>query len=551
MALKHCKHIRIVLFLAISLFSYSSSEAQTTDNLRLPKFKFNAGAGEYDTVGYKKANENSIEAAGILEREINPEEYILGPGDVLNVFYLTSETTEYDAIISPEGKLFLPSVGAISLKSKTLAEAEKIVRGRVEKVFKTREVSLSLKKLRTFKITLLGAVRRPTIVTATAADRISEVIDRAGGLLFNSSLRRIAIERDVLKTPVEADLQRFYSLGDRASNPTVLGGDRITIPYTYEKRSISILGDVALPGTFEFKEGDRLSTLVRFGQNFLPSAFLDSVEFVRFNENNSQIERQYLDLNSWRDNITFSQPLENDVELRAGDRLFVRSLPEWQQTNTIAVKGEVVYPGNYAISKNSTRLKDIIEMAGGFTEDAALESSVLIRRKEWLIEDRELGRLYNTPAKDMTEDELRYFKARVRENLGSIVVDFKNLGTNNIVLQEKDSIHIASKRNYVNILGRVNSPGRIVYNPQYRYEDYITLAGGYGYRADEGNTVVIKPNSVQYPAGSRNYTIEPGDNILIPEEPATDYGEVALTALTVVAQLVTILAVVISLSRPN
>ncbi|MES2766685.1 MAG: SLBB domain-containing protein [Bacteroidota bacterium] len=529
-------------------------KAQATDNVRLPQFKFNSRAGEYDTAGFKNAAEVSKEATGVLEKEINPEEYILGPGDVVSVSIWAVTSTEIDAVISPEGKLLLPSIGAISLKNTTLADAEKIVRERVNKVFKTKEVVLSLKKLRSFKVTLLGAVRRPALVTATASDRISEVIDRAGGLLFNSSLRRITIERDGLKAPIEVDLQKFYSLGDKSANPTVLGGDRITIPYTYEKRSVSVVGEVALPGMFEFKEGDRLSAFVKFAQGFLPSALLDSVEIVRFNENNSEIERTYVDLSSWRDYVTLPVSIDNDIELRAGDRIFVRAIPDWQKPGTVAIKGEVQFPGSYAIGKNTERLKDIIALAGGFTQDADLENSILVRRQEWDIEDKEFGRLLSVPQKDMNEDELRYFKARAREYRGVIVVDFKNLDkgpTGDIILQDKDSVHIAPKKNYVNIIGRVNSPGRVLYHPNYTYNDYIVKAGGYGYRADKGNTVVIKPSSVQYPAGSGNYTIDPGDNILVPEEPETDYGVIFTTSLTVLAQLVTILAVVISLRANN
>ncbi|HYF01975.1 MAG TPA: SLBB domain-containing protein [Patescibacteria group bacterium] len=520
----------------------------------MPQFKFNPRAGEYDTVGFKKAEEISKDAAGILETEIDPAQYILGPGDVLHVFVLTSITTELDAVVSPEGKLLLPNIGIVNLKNKSLAQADSIVRQRIEKVYKAREVAVSLKKLRTFKVSLLGAVRKPTMINATAADRISEVIDRAGGLLHNSSLRRIVVEREGATAAIEADLQKFYSLGDKSSNPTVLGGDRITIPYTFEKQTITVLGDVALPGVFEFKEGDRLSVALRFAQGFLPSSYLDSIEIVRFRANGVDIERIFFDASTWVGSSLSSIPESYDITLKSGDRIFVRTIPEWQKSATVAVRGEVKYPGTYAITKNSTRLKDVIAMAGGFTENAALESSVLVRRKELEVEDREYWRLMNVPQKDMSEDELRYFRARARENRGAIVVDFKNIETDaagNTILEEKDSVHITSKRLFVNILGRVNSPGRIPFNEQYTYEDYIREAGGYGYRADKGRSVIIKPNGVQYPSDSRSYRIEPGDDILVPEEEEVKYGEIFTTGLTVLAQIITVIAVVVSLTQNN
>jgi protein involved in polysaccharide export with SLBB domain len=544
----------LYIALGLSLFLVSSAFAQTTDNIRLPQFRFNPRAGEYDTVGFKKAEDISKDATGVLEREINPAEYILGPGDALNVFILTSTTSEFDAVISPEGKLLLPNIGVISLKNRSLAEADSIIRHHVEKVYKAREVAVSLKKLRTFKVTLLGSVRKPAIINATAADRLSEVIDRAGGLLNNSSLRRITIEREGVDTVISADLQRFYFLGDKASNPTLLGGDRITVPYAFEKRTISVVGDVALPTTFEYMEGDRLSMAIQFAQGFIPSAFLDSIEIVRFKENGMDIERLFFDATPWANNPTGIIPETYDIRLKSGDRIYVRTIPDWQKTATVAVRGEVKYPGTYAVAINSTRLKDVINMAGGFTEDAALESSVLVRRKEFEVEDKEFNRLMSMKSEDMSEEERRYFRLRIRENRGLIAVDFKNLNTDdagNTILQEKDSVHIASKRSFVNIIGRVNSPGRVPYNPAYSFEDYIAEAGGFGFKADEGNSVVIKPSGVQYPATSATYRIEPGDDILVPEEPDTDYTQFFATTLTVVAQLLTIVVAVLTLTRSN
>ena len=152
----------------------------------------------------------------------------------------------------------------------------------------------------------------------------------------------------------------------------------------------------------------------------------------------------------------------------------------------------------------------------------------------------------------MNEEELRYYRARARENRGLMSVDFKNLYTkkeNDIVLRENDSIYVPPIKNYINVLGRVNSPGNIVYQPGMGYEGYIALAGGYGYRADEDETLVIKPKGEQFLAENRNYSIEPGDNILVPEESDTKFIDVFTESLTIAAQIVTIVGVVITLVR--
>jgi len=119
----------------------------------------------------------------------------------------------------------------------------------------------------------------------------------------------------------------------------------------------------------------------------------------------------------------------------------------------------------------------------------------------------------------------------------------------NILLMDRDSIFVPQKRNFVNIQGRVNNPGMVIYNKNYQWLDYINLAGGFGFRADDGETLIVKPKGEQFLAENMNYTIEPGDNILVPPEAEVKFMDILTTSLTIVTQLVTIIGVIIALKR--
>lgn len=543
-----------VFFLPVVLLLLLSTVCSAqNDNFRLPKMQY-ATPGDYDTVAYKIAQERTTETAGLMEHEIEPDKYILGPDDGIVVSIFATKPMQYELRISPEGKLIIPEVGVVNLRNKTLAQADTLVRNAVRRVFKTADVVIALNKLRTFKVTILGAVRKPLTVEASAADRVHEVIERAGGLLFNASLRRIRILRGDGEQTIPVDLYRFYTLGDREADPTVLGGDRIMVSYSQDRQVLQINGSVARPDTLEYVKGDSLSTLLRFAGGFTPSSFLDSVEIARFTPNDDGIERSFVDLSSWAGRLDDGVALPGDIPLRPGDRVYVRATPEWLRARRVVVAGEVVYPGEYAISRNGERLTEIIARAGGFTDQASLEEAVLYRKQDIEVVDKEFQRLQRIPPSEMNEEELRYFRARARENRGLMSVDFKGLFTggrmeNDIVLRENDSVYVPPIKNFVNVLGRVNSPGNIVYRAGMGYEGYIALAGGYGYRADESETLVIKPKGEQYLADNRNYTIEPGDNILVPEEPDTKFIDVFTDSLTILAQIVTVVGVVITLTR--
>ncbi len=547
-------YLRWFLLLGVlwSILGGEAGWAQTrSSNLLLPEFQFHR-KGEYDTVAFQIGLERALETVGLLEKEIDPAQYIVGPDDRFLLFIFTAEPVQYELFVTPDGRMVIPTVGVVDVREKNLLQVREMVRRAVQQVYRNAKVALALRKIRTFKVAVLGAVRKPSLVQATPADRISEAIERAGGLLNEASMRRIQLFRQ--DTVIEVDLYRFYAYGDDSQNPYLRGGDRIVVPYRYERFVFEVGGNVPNPDVFEYRPGDKLSTALRFAGGFYASANLDSVEIDRFTLDGTRIARFFVDITAWRGRLFAEDSLPGDIALQPGDRIFVRARKDYLAPKVVVIRGEVPYPGYYPINEGEERLLDVIRRAGGVTSNAYLEGAVLIRQQEKKIIDREFQRLSRIPPSEMTEEELRYYKARAREIRGLMAVDFKKLllegdTASNVLLRDQDSIYIPSARNYINVLGRVNKPGRIVYRPGLDYEDYIALAGGYGYRADPEETLIIKAKGEQFLAVERNYTLEPGDNILVPEKPETKFIEVFTNALSIATQLITIAGVILSVVR--
>lgn len=542
-------------YLTIIIVLLSLSGLYSQDDKHINSY-FITGTRQYslDTLALQKAQEVSKESAGLLEKEIDPTKYLLGPGDVFKIMALGAKTFEVEAVISPEGKLLISDIGSVNLKGKYLSEADSLIKDKVSKIFKSQSIFVVLSKIREFKVIVSGAVLKPGIVPATAVDRVSEVIEKVGGFKYDASIRKISLFRDNEKVYKPVDLLKFYMTGDRNANPTLTGGDHIIVPTSSEKESIEIYGDVASPGKFEFVEGDSLSTLIRFAQGFLKSSLLDSVEIARFIENTSIVNRWFVDLSSWKNIITSQSPLPGDFPLHSGDRVFVRQIRDWNNDRVVAITGEVNYPGYYAINKDDTRVRDVIERAGGYTNLASPESSILIRQKEIQKSDPQMDRLSRTPYSEMSDNERRYFQARISEKKGLMALDFKKImsdpkSEDNILLIDQDSIFVPQKKNFINIQGRVNNPGMVLFNPAYSWLDYINQAGGFGFRADDNETLIVKPKGEQYLASDMKYIIEPGDNILVPPKSEVKFVEVFTTSLTIAAQLLTIVGVIMALRR--
>ncbi len=507
-----------------------------------------------DTLAYQTGQRIIKETEGLVEREIDPEKYILGPQDKLTISIIATRPREIEVEVSPEGKIAIPEVGVVDVKGINLAQAQKIIIEKVKSILKASEVNVLLKSIRKFKVSISGAVQKSAIVSATSTDRVSEIIDKAGGFKENASLRNIILYRNDGKEVIKVDLLRFFFLNDRDANPYVTGGDHILVPFVSENEYIEAQGEVVRPGKFEFRHGDSLSTLIRFAQGFTQLALLDSVEFVR-QLGNQSYERKILDLRDWKNQISSPNVnLPNDFTLELGDRVFVRKIPQWEKPKTVVIEGEVTYPGRYAIDENTFRISDLIQKCGGFTKDADIEKIRFVRQALLNVVDPEMERLSRIPPSEMSKNEYRYFLSRVNERKGLMSVNFKRVLDNpnsddNILLQDLDSIFVPKKNEFVNIQGRVNNPGLVAYKPGYNYLDYIQLAGGFGFRADEDATLVVKSKGEQFRARDFNYKIEPGDNILVPPKEELTFFEVFTTALTITTQILTIAGVVLAIVR--
>jgi protein involved in polysaccharide export with SLBB domain len=541
-------NIRNQLILLITLLSINYFAVSQIDYSKLTGIS----KTKLDTLAAQNAFMIAKETNLIPEKEINPMEFIVGPGDIFDFSVFSTPPIIYQIKVSPEGKLLIPTVGLIDVKGKLLQDVYNSANDMIKKVYKTSEIAFVLSHVRQFKVIVSGSVVKPLSVPSSPLDRVSEVIERAGGFKFDASLRNISLIRN--NKVLRVDLLKFFLVGQKSANPFVEGGDQIIVPPSSEKQQVSIFGEVGYPGEFEFVKGDSLSTLIRFAQGFLASANLDSVEVDRFKGNTKVLERWFVNLSSWKDILNSREKLTNDFPLEIGDRVYVRILPNWNKEQYVVVKGEVLYPGKYAIIENKDKIYDIFIRCGGFTEDASIPDIEFIRQQEAEKRDYEMDRLYRTPSTEMSEFEQRYFQSRVREKRGAMTLDFEKLlkdptSDQNITLFNKDSIIVPTKKNYINVQGRVNNPGYIVYKPGLTYLDYINQAGGFGYRADIKETFVAKSKGEIFLAKDMDYTIEPGDVILVPPEKEVSFTEVFTNIISVIAQLTTIVGVVITIVR--
>jgi protein involved in polysaccharide export with SLBB domain len=369
-------------------------------------------------------------------------------------------------------------------------------------------------------------------------------------VLRQMSLRRVIIShRD--GTQDQVDLVKFLATSDDDLNPYLGEGDVVVVPKKdITKNVFGVYGEVNLPGRYEFVAGDRLSDAIGIGQGLTMGARPDSAEFSRLSLDGRSMEVDIVDISA----LVEGSP--QDIPLAPGDRLVVRSRNELRADYRVRVEGEVLYPGTYPITRDRTRISDVIRQAGGFTEFAALSSAELSRRSIQPHEV-ELDRLMSLRGGVSQEDSLDYIREtnlRLRKEI--VNVDFVRLFTRgdsaqDIHLQDEDIIRVPSVKRTIYVFGQIVSPGHIPYVAGEEPGYYLLKAGGLTDRAREDDIRIIKSKTKQWLATDET-TMEEGDYIWVPKEPDRSfsyYMTSASQAAGILSVIVGMAAVIVSVSK--
>ena len=536
--LTEAKFLVIIILLVYGSFTFAQSNKSNqtntlTNNTSVDNSKIKINADSYEILNSLQAQYNPLnQRIFSLEDAINPDNYIVGPNDQFNLGLYGYLNQQLPLVVSPEGYLVIPAVGEVKASGLSITHLRNDVIEAVKKRYYSSDVSLTLSVPRTFYISVSGLKQGTyevsSVIRASAVINYVLVQDTLNlTKIYESrqisrdekffdiqpSLRNIELKRkngDLQKV----DLYKFFMTKEDKYNPFLCEGDLIKITYSLLSHNyVTINGAVQLPGTYEYSDGDNLETIIGLGRGFDPNAEPDSIVVYRpYGDNKG--------LNIY--NLSYTN--DKNFPIKVFDRIFIKYKLDFQKNIAVLILGEVQRPGYYPINFKNSRIKDIIDMAGGFRENAYLPLCILFRKydKEYTNNDtNEI--LLNLRANDVifTDKDRKNFEIDIETRRNRVIVDFEKLykdndESQNIILEDKDIIYINDDKKIVYVYGQVNNEGYVQFKEDADLDYYIEKAGGYALGADEGNTRIVKFNSRGYYKPG-DIKISSGDFIYVPK----------------------------------
>lgn len=407
-----------------------------------------------------------------------PQDYLIGPGDEIVLNAWGQVDIDLRVIVDRNGDINLPKVGIVNVTGIKYQDLERYLKNRIGRVFRNFKLSVSLGKLRSLQVFVVGQAKRPGVYTVSSLSTLINTLFASGGPSHNGTMRHIQLKR-AGKIVTELDVYELLIKGDKNKDVALLSGDVIYIPPIGHLAAIS--GSVKNPAIYELMDDKTtLASMLDLSGGFTTTAAGQKVLLERIADHSvRKVEEFQLD----------DQGLTRLI--RDGDLVQVSSI-DAHFDNAVTLRGSVASPGRYPW-KEGMRVSDLIPSV----DDLITPEYWARQNNAFRVDPSSVGMLRTQIKRNQNEINWDYAVVeRLKKNEMTTALLPFNLGKaidgkdaeNNLLLQPGDVITIfstddiqvpAAKRSvYVRLEGEFNYAGVYKALPGETLRQLVARIGG-------------------------------------------------------------------------
>src|SRR5882724_2419754 len=444
--------------------------------------------------------------------------YVVGPGDSLSIDLWGGVSQRLVRTVDREGRVALPETGPVLVSGRTLGDAQEIVQHALRTQFRDISADVSLLRLRSVRVYLVGDVTSPGAYDVSSLSTPLNALFVAGGVTPQGSLRRLQHYRGK-QLVEEVDAYDLLLHGIRGELQRLENGDSLMVPPLGP--IVTVEGMVRRPAVYELRAEKTLLEVLDLSGGILPAAALQHIEVQRLvaHEKRTMLSVQISDTS---DSEAVRAQMSG-FEVQDGDEIHIFPIAPYNSAS-IYLQGHVLRPGRYSY-KPEMKLTDLVTSYADLLPEPSTRYAEIIRLHapdyHPVVETFDLATALEHPEKSPK-------------------------------LEPLDTVRIFGRFDFepdpeVLVTGEVRAPGRYRASGQEHLRDVIFQAGGVTpdawldsaqlfRRQPDGATRVFSINLNDALAGDplNNVLVQPRDRILVhrhPEQvsPASVYvrGDVA------------------------
>lgn len=383
--------------------------------------------------------------APVLDVPVGPD-YTLGPGDELVVDVWGMIENHYQEILDREGGIYIPKVGRIHLWGLTFEQAEKIIKQQVGKYFTNFELSVTMGRLRTIKVFVVGEVNNPGAYEISSLSTLFQALYLAGGPSTTGTMRKIQLIRNN-EAVGTTDIYEFLLSGKKEQDYKLQSGDTVFVPLAGPL--VCIAENVKRPAVYELKDEKNLYNLITLAGGVKVTGYGGRIQIERTSKYDKKIVFDLKDVGG----LFEGNDEKNNILLQDGDSVKIFSVFD-RVYNKVSLEGFVQYPGEYELKPNM-KLSELLAL-GQLLPEAYVERAEIERT---LMPSMETKIIPFSPEKLLAGDQ-----------------------TQNLFLQQLDKVKILSewkKPQTIELKGEIRLPDRYTIQKGEKLSSVLKRAGGY------------------------------------------------------------------------